>query len=325
MAARDVCSYCTDAGACPKDTHFWAFRLPQLLGVYRDLPCNPPVDLGVDGALQPVTHVGGPRRGPTDSGGLWFYFARGCSDLLWDMGRTVLTRNRVHAAVVAEQRLALTMGQSLSDREAIGRVADYVRARHPKWPPLGRARSWAGLGKNASVEAIIAEAARGLYGTCNGMALSPEGRLRPCLCSGNVSRYTSLPSSQKRRLIHLAPLSGDKVLSLHSEPILRQLPIDTLTLYQQPQGGGSPLWTTEIWDLRGSPALSRHLENATSHPEVVARSRWAVSRNDASKLAAPCQPSATWHTCMACSGSLLESHCNATLQMYERKSSRGRA
>jgi hypothetical protein len=53
-------------------------------------------------------------------------------------------------------------------------------------------------------------------------------------------------------------------------------------LHQQPQGGGNPSWTTEIWDLRDGGAtkpypLSRALENATAHPEVVQRARWDVA------------------------------------------------
>jgi hypothetical protein len=264
----------------------------------------------------------GPNRGPTDSGGLWFYYTRGCSDLLWDVGRTIVARNRVHAAVLAEQRVAaLEEARMLTDREAIARIALFLnRSRYRKWAPLGTARRW--LGVNATIEAVLAEGARGLYGDCAGHALTPQGTLRPCTCVGNVTRFRALSSKQRRRLLALVPLSGDKVLSLHSEPLLRRLPLDTLTLHQQPQGGGSPLWTTEVWDLRGSPALSRHLENATAHPEVVALSRWAASLSGTSPIAR-CEPSATWHTCMACAGSHLESHCNHTLRMYDKRS-RGR-
>jgi hypothetical protein len=55
-----VCAAC-DAAGCPKQSHFWAFRLPQLLGYHHDLPCVPPSELGRNHALLPVTHVGGER------------------------------------------------------------------------------------------------------------------------------------------------------------------------------------------------------------------------------------------------------------------------
>ena len=319
-----VCVACTSTASCSKETHFWAFRLPQGLNFAREQPCQPDSYLGRNDVYLPVTHVGGPRRGPTDSGGLWFYYTPGCSDLLWHIGRTILARNRAHAAVLAEQRMAQLEGKTMSDREAISRLASFIRNRYPRWGPLGRARNRL-MGKNASIETILAEAARGLYGTCPADAYDSNNRLRPCSCLGNVTR-THIRS---RRALALTPLAGDKVLSLHSEPILRRLPIDTVTMHQQPQGGGSPLWATEIWDLRGSPMLSRHLENASSHPEVVARSRWAIGSDDgglglaARSMMMACEPAAAWHTCMSCRGSKLEKHCNATVQWYDGKE-RGR-
>lgn len=332
--AHVQCSYCDSVGGCPKESTFGAFRLPQLLAMNRDIEdsCEPNSELGVDEAYLPVTHVGGPKRGPTDSGGLWFYYARGCSDLLWHMGRTMLARNRVHAAVLVEQRLALLDGKRITDREAVGRVATYVRSRQPRWNALGHARGGF-LGKNATVEDAIAEASRGLYGLCKGPAFTMEGQLRACACLTinilNATHNRAHAAHSRRSLGRsraLASMAGDKIISLHSEPLLRRLPLDTLVLHKQPQGGGKSIWTTEMWDLRGSPALSRHLENATAHPEVVARSRWARgSTHDASRagpsttvVVAPCEPSAAWHTCMACRGSLLERSCNGTVQWYAR-------
>ncbi len=89
--------------------------------------------------------------------------------------------------------------------------------------------------------------------------------------------------------------------------------------------------------------LSRHLENATAHPEVVARARWmrlvtTAPSNEADAAAAAaaaagrarrrwrhqaatgqrrvvepllevCVPSTVWHTCMSCAGSYLEQRC----------------
>ena len=82
------------------------FRFPVGIEYLRQLPCEPNDELTRDDAWLPATHVGGPSRGPTDSGGIWLYYARGCSDLLWHMGRTALARNRAHAAVRAEQMTA---------------------------------------------------------------------------------------------------------------------------------------------------------------------------------------------------------------------------
>ena len=234
--AMATCTSCSSPGQCPRTSHFYAFRLPQGVAINKDRPCSPPEELGHDDAYVPVTHVGGPNRGPTDSGGLWFYYARGCSDLLWHMGRTMLARNRIHAAVLIEQRAAWHAGQQISEREAVGRVGAFLRRNHPRWGPLGGARRW--MEKrvaNVSVEAIIAEGARGLYGPCPvGDAFDTTGALRPCDCQrGNESSMGAL--LRTKRLFALAPLAGDKLLSLHSEPLLRRLPLDTLQLHQQPQ------------------------------------------------------------------------------------------
>ena len=325
----------------------------------RNLPCEADGILGKNDALLPVTHVGGPSRGPTDSGGIWFYYAQGCSDLLWDVGRTMLVRNRAHAAIRIEQMIATRDadaarlsnstnsfapamprwhgGYAISEQEAAARVAAWIVKRHPRgWSPVARARGWAGL--NATVEHVIAEAARGLYGVCTPPTFSTGGRLRPCRCIGSNS---SKVVSSRRRLLALTPVCGDKSLSLHSEPLIRELPLDTLVLHKQPQGGGNPSWTTEIWDVRGSPALSRHLENATAHPEVTSRARWAGPGNlmGATRKKAPfvtkerpsalalsastssvwpsvCEPSDTWYTCFACRGSRLETACNGTVAHY---------
>ena len=91
----------------PEHGRTWhPFRMPPGRDYLRGLPCEPNSELGADDAWLPATHVGGPNRGPTDSGGLWLYYARGCSDLEWHAGRTELVRNRAHGAVRAEQMLA---------------------------------------------------------------------------------------------------------------------------------------------------------------------------------------------------------------------------
>jgi hypothetical protein len=338
--------FCTTSGTNDSRATWKPFRFPPGLEYFRSssLPCEPNAELGTSDSWLPVTHVGGPMRGPTDSGGLWFYYARGCSDLQWNVGRSVLARNRAHAAVLTEQMLAVLESAEhstsahegerghqrrkqkspptlISDREAVGRVAAWLRKRYPKveWSPLRQARPWfhhVHQSYNATAEDLIAEAARGLYGQCTPPAFDQTGALRPCTCaSDSPSRGTS-----RRRLLALTPLCGDKVLSLHSEPGLRRLPLDTVVLHQQPQGGGNPSWTTEIWDVRGSPSLSRHLENASAHPEVVGRARWAPLQAEGWTVpAGACVPAESWHTCFSCKGSALEHGCNATVRLYEKK------
>ena len=51
-----------------------------------------------------------------------------CAHRRWDMGRTLLSRNRVHLAVQLERRQG-----GGDERAAVGRVADWVRRVYPKW------------------------------------------------------------------------------------------------------------------------------------------------------------------------------------------------
>ena len=272
VANAEVCALCTNGTRCcrrgvcaaPRVRVIHPFRFPIGLGYYKGLPCTRAPGLGRDHAWLPVTHIGGPRKGPTDSGGLWFYYALGCSDLLWDAGRTLLARNRVHLAVEIERQL-----NGGDDRAAVVRVAEWVRIRYPKWPALGRARR--GLNApNATVETILAQTARGLFSSpCSGANFDALGALRPCVCGGP-------PSS--RRLNALSSIAGDKHLLLHTEPlVVRLAKYDTLQLQQQPLGGGAHDFTSEVWDVRDSAAflrerlLSRHLENASRFPRLYAR------------------------------------------------------
>ena len=210
-----LCTACTaDAPCCRRGcgaskahvarvTH--PFRFPQGNGYFKSKPCRAAPGLGLDHALLPVTHIGGPKKGPTDSGGLWFYYAPGCSDFLWDMGRTLLSRNRVHLAVQLERQQG-----GGDERAAVGRVADWVRRVYPKWGALGRARRGLGLGANASVEELLANAARGLFSApCAPPHYDAHGALRPCVCGGPPSG---------RRLAALSLLAGEKHLLLQAEP-----------------------------------------------------------------------------------------------------------
>ena len=137
---KTLCMACTaDAPCCRKSCGTAAgrimhpFRFPPGNGYFKSKPCRAAPGLGLDHALLPVTHIGGPNKGPTDSGGLWFYYAPGCSDFLWDMGRTLLSRNRVHLAVQLEQQHG-----GGDERAAVGRVAEWVRRVYPKWRALDR-------------------------------------------------------------------------------------------------------------------------------------------------------------------------------------------
>ena len=130
-----LCMACTaDAPCCRRScgtsraharvTH--PFRFPQGNGYFKSKPCRAAPGLGLDHALLPVTHIGGPKKGPTDSGGLWFYYAPGCSDFLRG---AVLTRlhvpccSRSHAHLL---RTARALRRRVASRRKVTRTSQGV-------------------------------------------------------------------------------------------------------------------------------------------------------------------------------------------------------
>ena len=52
-------------------------------------------ELRRDDAWLPVTHTDSEYIGQED--GVWFYYARGCSEMMWNAGRTFAAKDRLHA------------------------------------------------------------------------------------------------------------------------------------------------------------------------------------------------------------------------------------
>ena len=88
----------------------WRLWRPLGIGFLEQRPCAPPAELGVDNAWLPVTHTS--QRTFAAGGGTWLYYAAGCSDLLWNVGRTLLVKNRCHAVVALEARLNRTLHEA---------------------------------------------------------------------------------------------------------------------------------------------------------------------------------------------------------------------
>ena len=79
--------------------------MPYGTNWYRNVSCETASELGVSHAWLPVVHTYDLHQ-KWRLPGVWLYYARGCSDLLWNVGRTLLALNKVHAAVLLLQRQA---------------------------------------------------------------------------------------------------------------------------------------------------------------------------------------------------------------------------
>jgi hypothetical protein len=158
-------------------------------------------------ARLPVTHTRPTLTAATEPGGTWYYYARGCSDLHLDVGRTLSARNRIHASILLTKRLEggneasslLLAAQSLRNHKKLKGNCKF-------WEKdvLERARSRRGVRQYAhlaaqpdaqlnlsTLEGLLSAAARGFFvwpgAGCNTMRLGAH----PDSCRGGCMRRAS--------------------------------------------------------------------------------------------------------------------------------------
>lgn len=96
-----------------------------------------------------------------------------------------------------------------------------------------------------------------------------------------------------------SPLPAGATASAESED---ERPFDTIQLWQQPQGGGQVLWTSEIWDVR-------HLDVPVG---LQSRTAAAHSRGTIGFLnGSECATNREFAQCKACKASRLEHNCQS--------------
>ena len=326
--------------------------MPYGTNWYRNVSCETASELGVSHAWLPVVHTYDTHQ-RMGLPGLWLYYARGCSDFLWNVGRTLLALNKFEAGVLLLQRQAKVKrrggsggGSSGGGSAAEGAVwaaqrklldpsgryfggsgggmsyeqalraftarllsANGVLIRLPPARDSIQARAkWSMHADQAPLRDAVAEAARGFYGKeqCNPHPVSAQLVRNETLCRGEcLRRATHL----QRTLLPYELTMEAVLLSLMLELVGTDQQLDSLQLLQQPAGGGSILWTTEIWDMR---SLS-YRRAAAAHRAAAAWRGGDGGAKGASRFArlddAPCVPSATFELCMACNGSELHRRC----------------
>ena len=282
-------------------------------------------ELGLSHRRLPVTHrwTTKPSAMPRtnthhrDENGVWFYYARGCSDLYYDVGRTLAANNKAEAAI---KLAAQANGTDQPERW----VADFLRAG-PFSPGPGhfkpRYANALALG-NVSLEAVLRAAAFGPFALgqkrsqryasapfCNThfMRMSGGG-------SGAKAWLTSFLEKHRKECVGpcaLAELSAALVLFEFLDPYLiaagRTLGLDSIQLLLQPQGGYTfyaypGRWSVEILDLRTAHLNSRAVEERPDellpHLFGVPAERQTIARQPAASKT--CQPACWFSCCMAC-------------------------
>ena len=207
-ALSPVCRFCngsTVGALAAEGTAYDKWALPPgvvMLADYVNRSCGANGELGRDYARLPVTHTA-----VGSSKGLWFYYARGCSDLTWDVGRTLFTLNRITLLITLVQAVAkATEGRTIGDDVAIGLAAELIRQHEPATARYAenRARTTknheytrylqVAHGNQSAVELewLIREGARGVFVADGRLKLRDElGRVGTAPCTGGSARVSS--------------------------------------------------------------------------------------------------------------------------------------
>lgn len=221
-------------------------------------------ELGRSNQLLPVMHVHDAfGRWVT---GVWMYYAEGCSDLMWDAGRTLAAPNKISAAIhlLLEESPCGPSDVVCAKRELLARI-------HKKEAGKGNAT----------------------------MGASPCGDPRRPLCG--IRNFCAIVEAYPYRLAacptskwaHVAAAVGcpfDDVIY----PLLRSHGYDSLQLLASPQGRNPRRWRTEIWDIRDTRAQDQ-----------IERQAHRGSGKFFSALrceGAPCRPTAEFPDCLSCQG-----------------------
>jgi hypothetical protein len=260
----------------------------------NSLPINS--ELGRDHSWIPVTHTK-TSQDPLQVG-TWFHYMPGCSDTTWNVGRTLLARNKCDTALQLEMR-----AHNVSRHRALLRLAlklafdrDAVY-RHPR-----AAASALLLPVNADGSENVTGIADALDRCAAGVFGHSDASLLPAQrsCPAGPSEFGCL-----RKRDPAIPLIEVNVLDMMSAAILdRELKgtpraLDTVQQHNRcdkvrtvPALLKHPFcWAfTEIWDVRDFSGTSEH--GVLGHLNGTA-----------------CEPSDGWPQCFACKGSETEEAC----------------
>ena len=326
--AHDTCRSC---GQCPRNETWRGFALPRGTDFLVDVPCTPNEELGRNDAWLPVTHTAVylPGRSP---GGVWLYYMRGCSDLLWNAGRTLLARNKVHAALLFESRLrqrgvaadaALPVEEDAALLKAVTSrllATDDYDVFHRGGPGdrgMTRAKWLQRINRSAapflrakrrppSIEGAIAEAAS---------LFEPLTRCNPSPSAPEATRCRGPCLTRMKALAFLSATAWFDWVLYSQIKSARGTPaeLDSIQLHMQPQASGSVRWVTELWDVREvgikRSRLKKHAakKNAPDPNYTHGHGNRLMSPSTGSTPA--CMPSLNWTVCRACAGSQLERLC----------------
>lgn len=289
--------------------------------------CKANDELGRDHVTLPVTHQQEGSELWFADGGTWFYYARGCSDFGWPVGRTMLVSNRYEAAVQLVHRRAAARGAPIPTRaQAARQVASILSAREPSFVTevLQRAREsrhhymqlwrerFGPRPSNVTLDAIVLDAAGGVFDPIRcrmrGVVSSDGPCLRACASRTKALVFT---------LLHKMYVIDALNINLMRELCGTEWELDTVQLlHQHPveHSRGLAYAMTELWDARNVCQRDRRPASSSSKAASLALKRLASLSRWANGSACEPSPIDEFARCSACNGSQMQSHCLATTQ-----------
>ena len=179
--------------------------------------CHVNGELGRSHKPIPVVHT----KEVFDQVGVYLYYARGCSNVMWDPGRTIAASNRLQLAVELTR-----LDQKCKQSEARKRVVQWILAPEQHFVK--------GRGSTSAVLRQVVEWEE-LCTFC-----SPDA-------SWNRIRKTGANCADGTRF------AGWGGLDQYNLPLMKRLGFDSAQLIFQPAGGAfSHVAYTELWDIRNA-------------------------------------------------------------------------
>ena len=247
-------------------------------------------ELGQDDAWLPVTHTHTTQAALQV--GLWFHYMRGCSDLMWNVGRTLLARNKCHAAGLLEQRAA----RNLPWREAVRRVAQRLMTGINNSRLLHATRLTSVVSSSEWQAFTVSNVSRALAACAAGRIASEAPLLKATLLSNALDYF--MAATMLRSLVGT---SGElDSLQFYNRCVP---PMSTAT-----SGCDS---NVEVWDVRflQQPETLDSIGSRGPAWRGNATSVFARLGDEPAAALQPCTLSDAWHYCVACAGSKLERAC----------------
>ena len=266
-----------------------------------------PRDLGRHHARLPVVHSSAGRKNRRNERGIWFYFASGCSDMYYDVGRTLAARNKVHAALLLAQLL---------DGVGASRAADHLSSWLLSDPMNASKHRGTGLSAAMYLDAIAASGrslAHHLCSAANGMvgpqsfASQPDWGRR---CKVNETERCHVPALQRLLVCVTTFEFLDDFIALAA----RKVGIDSVQLVLQPSaadvnrndGKGMLLGRKGVQAIGREPRWSVEILDVRSYSENILT--YAIEDNPQAHLlphlvtahGQQCRPTCFFSCCMSC-------------------------